>query len=55
MVRLKVDDLQFEKRLEVHFNSSMVRLKDLQDANLKCTNLQFQFQYGTIKRPYAPN
>ena len=48
MVRLKdYSDLPAEARF-AHFNSSMVRLKEL-SLLLLLQQLRFQFQYGTIK------
>ena len=39
-----------KNRLFMHFNSTMVRLKDKENRMIKHKLQKFQFHYGTIKR-----
>ena len=51
MVRLKAPIVVTKTKVDTHFNSTMVRLKDELLASDEWTN-KFQFHYGTIKRKY---
>ncbi len=49
MVRLRDLRVRLALSYELHFNSSMVRLRDGADTRTTSES-EFQFQYGTIKR-----
>ena len=49
MVRLKDPTATFMEMYQLHFNSTMVRLKDPRKLP-KPRAREFQFHYGTIKR-----
>ena len=51
MVRLKDNCVLIGLHTRSHFNSTMVRLKDVQSGQEPEQLQQFQFHYGTIKRP----
>jgi len=49
MVRLKVSGVQLCAEIPIHFNSTMVRLKDALQASLNAFDDEFQFHYGSVK------
>ena len=52
MVRLKGYAKLPSARLFYHFNSTMVRLKEINPNGTGILDIEFQFHYGTIKSDY---
>ena len=50
MVRLKACCSDELLKARLYFNSNMVRLKDISTVNNVGAYVEFQFQYGSIKR-----